>query len=133
EPGVSTEYTFSWRWPTNASVGSIRLQLCADAYVEDPCSLTPDGDMSGAVLASQSGSLGGFSIASQAAGEILLSRGAAGNTGTGQYTFVFNDVTNPATVTHRFFVRIYTYSSTDGSGTAHHMSAVANAVTTPIV
>src|SRR5690606_37125717 len=45
----------------------------------------------------------------------------------------FNDVTNPATVTHRFFVRIYTYLSTDGSGTAHHMSAVANAVTTPIV
>lgn len=132
EPGATTEYTFSWRWPTNSSVGSIRFLVCSDAYVEDPCSATPDADMSAATLSSQSGSLGGFGISSQAANEIILSRGSAGATGTGQYTFVFANVVNPTVVEHRFFVHILTYSSTDASGTAHHMSAVANAVTTPI-
>lgn len=89
--------------------------------------------MSGATLASQSGTLGGFAISSQSASEILISRGAAGNTGTGQYTFTFDDIINPNEVRHRFFVQLFTYSSTDGTGTAHHMASVSNAVTEPIM
>ncbi len=132
EPGVSTDYTFSWRWPSSSSIGSVRFLLCSDPYVLDTCSSTPPGDFSGAVLDSQSGALGGFGISNQSANEIVISRGLSGATGTGQYTFVFDDVINPTGLQQPFFVQIFTYSSTDASGTPSHVSSVANATTTAI-
>ncbi len=133
EPGAATDYLFRWRWPTNTSIGSVRLLLCSDAYVTDPCAVTPPGDFGQAVLTNQSGALGGFSIASQSVNEIVLSRGAAGMTGTGQYSFEFENMINPTGVHMRFFVQIFTYTSTDATGTATHMASVTNATAEPIV
>lgn len=133
EPGVTTDYTVSWRWPSNASVGSVRFILCSDPYVLDPCSSTPPGDFSGAVLDNQSGALNGFSISTQTANEMVIVRGAAGSTGTGQHTFVFDNVVNPTGLHQQFFVQIFTYSSTDASGTPNHISSVASATVEPIV
>lgn len=131
-PGETTDYTFSWRYPSNTTVRSVRMQLCFDAYVEDACASTPPGDFSSATLTSQTGAVTGFTVASQAADEILLTR-AAGAAGTGQSTYVFDGVVNPTGVHSVFFVRIYTYASVDGTGTPNHMSSVANATAEPIV
>lgn len=133
EPGEATEYVFTWRWPTNTSVGSVRFLLCLDAYVTDPCSSTPNGDFSGAILTNQTGALGGFNVYSQTANELIIGRGSSGNTGTGQYSFEFDDVVNPTGTHHRFYVQIFSYTSIDGSGIPTHMSSVATATATPIM
>src|SRR5688572_14197141 len=54
-PGATTSYTMSWRYPSGASLGSIRLLLCTDPYVLDPCTVPTDASFANAVLSSQSG------------------------------------------------------------------------------
>lgn len=132
-PGTSTDYAISWRWPSNTSIGSVRFLLCADPYVLDPCGVTPPGDMSGATLTSQSGTLGGFAISSQTSDEVVLSRGGAGGSGIGQYTFVLDNVINPTGTQQVFYIQIFTYSTTNASGTPNHMSSVASATASPIM
>lgn len=130
-PGETAQYIISWRWPNNTSIGSVRFTICADPYVNDVCSESP-GDLSAATLSSQSGLLGGFNIASQSSDEIVIARGSAGMSGTGQYSFTLDNVENPGGLQRTFFIQIRTYISTDGSGTPTHISSVANATTTPI-
>lgn len=132
-PGETTDWRFSWRFPSNTSVGSIRMLVCADVYVLDPCSFTPDADLSAATLASQTGPLGGFAISSQTANELILSRPSAGASGTGQYTYNFDNVVNPTGLHSRFFVQLFAYSSIDASGTPHHRASVASATAEPIM
>lgn len=131
-PGAETDYTFSWGFPAVTTVQSVRLELCFDSYIEDPCSAVPPGDFSGATLVNQSGVVTGFSILSTSSSEIVLTRGVGG-AGTGQSTYVFENIINPTGLSASFFVRIYTYPTADASGTANHMSSVANSTTSPIV
>lgn len=131
EPGETTNYTISWRYPTNTTIGSVRFVLCADPYVLDACSATPAGDFSGGNLVSQTG-ITGFNISSQSASEILMTR-PSGGASTAQSTYVFENMVNPTGLTSKFYVQIFTYSSTDGSGTPNHISSVANATTRPIM
>lgn len=130
-PGEATSYTLSWRYPSNTTIGSIKLVMCGDAYVLDPCSYTPPGDMSGANLASQTG-ITGFGISSQSANEIIMSR-TPGAAGTVQSTYVFDNVINPTGPHSKFFVQIFTYPTNDASGSPNHISSVANATAEPIM
>lgn len=129
-PGEITSYTVSWRYPSVTTIGSIRMLLCTDPIIDDPC-INPGGDFSAANLVSQSG-ITGFSISSQSANEILLSRAPAGAS-TIQSTYEFDAITNPVGLQQKFFIRIQTYTTNDGSGAFNHASAVANATTEPIV
>lgn len=131
EPGDTASYTVKFRFPSSTNLGSIRLRLCADPYVLDPCSLTPSGNLSSAILTSQSGT-SGFSIASSSNDEIILSR-TPSSTGTSQMTFSFDGITNPLEVYDVFYLQIFTYASNDASGSAVYMSSVANAITNPIL
>ncbi len=131
-PGATTDYTFSWRYPSPTTVRSVKMIICADPYVLDPCSSTPASDFSAGVLSSQSGDVTGFSILSQTANEIVLTR-PTGPAGAGQSTYVFENMVNPTGLHSKFFVQIFTYSSADASGTPNHISSVANATVEPIV
>lgn len=134
EPGATTDYTFSWQLPSNMTVGSIRFVLCGDPYLNDACGFTPAGDFSGASLPliNQTGAVTGFSIAAQSADEILLTRTPA-MAGTGQSTYVFNDIVNPTGIHSAFFVRVYVYPTVDGSGAPGVYAAVASATASPIM
>jgi hypothetical protein len=129
-PGAVTDYTISYAYPAPTTIGSIRLLLCTDGNIDDPC-VNPSADMSAATLFSQTG-ITGFSINSQTANEILLTR-TPGAAGTGQSTYVFNGVTNPSGLQAKFFIRIQTYASGNGTGTLNHASSVVSATTEPIV
>lgn len=129
-PGVSTNYTLSWRYPSPTTIGSVRLLLCDNAVIEDPC-INPGSDFSSATLDSQSG-VTGFSIMSQSAGEILLSRAPSGAS-TVQSAYELGSVVNPAGLQRKIFIRILTYPTVDGTGSFNHASSVVNATTEPIV
>lgn len=132
-PGEVTTYTITMSWQSSTSNGSIRFLLCEDYVVDQPCSSTPAGDLSAASLTAQSGALTPYAVQSTAANEILINRGSAGATGTGMYSFTFEDVQNPTGLHHRFYIQIFTYNSTDGTGTPTHMSSIASATAEPIV
>lgn len=131
EPGVSTDYTISWRYPSNTTVGSVRLLICEDPYVLEPCSSTPASDFSSGTLSSQAG-VTGFGIVGQSANEILMSRSPS-SASTVQSTYVFDNMVNPIGIHSVFYIQIYTYSSSDGTGTPNHMSSVASATASPIL
>lgn len=129
-PGATTTYTFSWRYPSPTTIGSIRLEMCDTADTDIACT-NPGADLSVSTLLSQSGGVTGFSILSQNNNEIILSRpSAAAN--TTQSTYVINDAINPAGLSDSFFVRISTYASSDGSGPFNHLGSVLNATNQPI-
>lgn len=130
EPGATTSYTISWRYPSNTTIGSVRFVICADPYVTDTCSSTPASDFSGGVLSSQTG-VTGFAIANQTASEILMTRPTA-FAGTMQSTYVFDNMINPTGVHSVFYIQIFTYFSDDGTGTPSFISSVASATTDPI-
>ncbi|MFZ1323791.1 MAG: hypothetical protein WAQ57_01360 [Candidatus Saccharimonadales bacterium] len=129
-PGATTSYTFSWQLPSGGTVGSIRLLMCDNAFIDDPC-VNPGGDMSAAALASQTG-VTGFSILSQTTDVVLLSRSPSG-AGTGQSAYVLNNVVNPVGLQERFFVRVQIYPSADGTGSYSYGGSVASATAEPIV
>lgn len=133
EPGEVTDYRIEWRWPSSTTVGSVRLELCADPYVLDACGELPPGDLSGASLDSQTGALGGWSLSSATTNELLLTRGSTGASGTGVYVFNLSGIQNPTGIQKTFFIRIYSHNNTDASGTATHMASVASATATPIM
>lgn len=129
-PGALTNYIISYAYPSPTTIGSIRLLICTTAIIDEPC-VNPGGDLSLANLDSQTG-ITGFSIFSQSSDEILLSRAPAA-AGTVQSTYEFGDVSNPAGLAARFFIRIQTYPTADGTGVFNHASSVVSAITEPIV
>lgn len=130
-PGANTSYRLSWRYPSPTTIGSVKFVLCLDGYVLDPCASVPPGDLSGAVLNSQSG-ITGFSILSQSNGEIVMSK-TPGAASTVQSTYTFNNVVNPTGLPTNFYIQIFTYPTADASGSPNYISSVTNATTEPIV
>lgn len=126
EPSVNTTENFQFDIPTSSMLGSIVLQYCSNSSsFYDPC-VAPTGlDTSGATLTAQTGNIG-FSIdtADSGTNKIVLSRIAAPGVIT-HSTYSFGNITNPSIVSPSVFVRISTYSSTDGSGTYQDTGAVA--------
>lgn len=129
-PGVATDYTLSWQYPAPTTIGSIRLEVCTDGFIDNPC-VNPSADLSAATLINQTG-ITGFSILSQSSDEIILTRAPAA-AGTGQSTYVFDSVINPASLQARFYIRISTYPTANASGPFNHFSSVGSATAEPIV
>lgn len=130
-PGATNlTYTIRFSYPSPTTIGSIRLQLCTDGEIGGTCTST-GGSLAAAALSSQTG-ITGFSINSQSADEILLTR-APGAAGTGQSTYEFTGIDNPTGFPDTFFIRIQTYPTGDGSGVVNHASSVVSATTEPII
>jgi hypothetical protein len=126
---ASTTHEFTFDFPTTDDVGSIEFLYCDDPLRTQPC-ISPAGlDTSGASLTSQSGETG-FSLQSASTNRIVLSRTASpASLVAGSYEF--GDVTNPS-AEETFYVRIFTYQSEDGTGTADNHGTVVSSTTTGI-
>jgi len=130
EPGATTSYAFSWRYPSPTNIGSVRLEMCDTTDIDIVCT-NPGTDMSAAVLSGQTGGVTGFNILSQSTNEIILSRPSTG-ANTSQSTYVLDNVINPVGLPTTILVRISTYASSDASGTLNHLGSVINSTAQPI-
>jgi hypothetical protein len=126
---ASTTHEFTFDFPSTDDVGSIEFLYCDDPLRTQPCNAPAGLDASGASLASQSGETG-FSIQSASTSRIVLSRpSSAASLVSGNYEF--GNVTNPS-AEETFYVRIFTYQSEDGTGTADHHGTVVSSTSTGI-
>ena len=129
-PAAVTDYTISWQYAAPFTVGSMRFEFCDTGYIEDPCG-NPGGSFATATLAAELGETG-FSVLSQSANQILVSRPAALTTNN-TVLYTFSNVTNPGGLPTSFFIRILIYPSSDGTGPYNNAGSVMSSTTTPIV
>lgn len=117
------EYTFNI--PTGSNIGSIMFEYCDTPFIQSACTPPPGMDASAATLDSES-AVTGFSVdAATNATAILITRPSAAVAAPVQATYIFGGVVNPSVLNSTFFVRISTFSSSDGTGALIDDGAVA--------
>lgn len=132
-PGVTTSYTVSLTYMTPEPVGSLDLLFCESPIPYDPC-VVPDGlDVSGAVLADQSGE-GGFSIgAINGNNHIILTRPPSMITSaTAASAYVFDNIKNPSSEDKSFSIRLRSHTSTDATGSQIDFGSVKGQVSSGV-
>lgn len=123
-------YNFIFTLSDTTTVGSIGFLFCTEPLKVEIC-ITPNNiDVSHAMLISQSGETG-FAITEQDTNMILLSRTPV-NTHAEQVQYVFSNITNPSNPPQTYFVRISTYPSDDGTGSATDFGTVATSTATGV-
>ena len=116
---------------TTDPLGSIRLEFCSnDPIPEDSCVAPAGLNLLGASLASQSGNTG-FVIATATANEILLSRSSDQVPNSSLNSYQIINAINPSYL-GTFYLRLYTYSSIDGSGTQTEEGGIALSTNTGV-
>ncbi len=129
EVSANTTHEFLFSFFNVQTVGSLLLQYC-DSPLDQLACVAPAGlDVSGVTLQSQSGETG-FSIFSATSNEVLLSR-LPSATATSPNTYNFSDAINPSQI-GTFYVRIYSYAATDGTGSFNNFGALANSTVTGV-
>ena len=133
KPGGIVNHQFDFTIPTAGDVGSVLFEYCTIAS-GSTCDL-PDGVVTtNAALGNETGATGFVNINNTANGSVLISRTAAAAVTAGQVvSYQLQEVTNPTTPNQTFFVRISTFLSIDGSGTAIDTGTVAASTANEIV
>lgn len=149
KPGGNVKHLFNFTLPTenggtSDDVGSIKFQYCTTAapVTGGVGCISPAGiDVSGVTLGLETG-VTGFSgmtkvnaddSSSGVKNEVIINKAAAADIGAPNtaVSYELDGVVNPSTA-QTFFVRISTYNSLDGSGTAIDSGTVAAATSTQI-
>jgi hypothetical protein len=126
--GAVTTHGFSFSYGgTGSAIGSVTFEYCTSPLLEIACTAPTGMDASNANLSQQSGEIG-YTILDRQAGSITLSRTASIPT-SNPSAYIFDNVINPTGSPDHFFVRIFTYESTDGTGPSVDFGAVTNATT----
>ncbi|HYF97281.1 MAG TPA: hypothetical protein VD947_04585 [Patescibacteria group bacterium] len=127
-PSTTASHQFQFDIQSSATLGSIAFQYCEAPLVTDPC-IAPSGiDVSSATMAGQSGETG-FSIhPNTVSNRIVISRAALASS-PGMVAYSFDSILNPDTANHTTYVRISTYTATDGTGGVEDNGAVAFSLT----
>ncbi len=131
-PGATTSYTVSFQYMSPDAVGSVDMLFCEDPIPYMPCVTPPGLDVSHAVLSSQSGETG-FSIQSQTANHIIMSRAPVAPTASGLSSYTLSGIINPTDTTQAFAIRLKSLATTDGSGPQIDFGSVRGEVTNSIV
>lgn len=107
-----TTHQFSFTTATTASIGSIGFLYCTTA--SGTCT-TPTGlSTTSATLDAQSGATG-FTINNTTQGAPFITRTAASIASGTALSYTLGSITNPSTTTTSYYVRITTYTGTDGA------------------
>lgn len=131
QPGAITRHSFQFSYASPDAVGSVVFEYCTTPFLELPCNAPTGIDVSGAVLADQTGETG-FSIFDAQPNRLTLSRAATTSPVANPSHYVFDAVVNPTGAPDTFYVRISTFASADGSGAYIDFGAVVNSTTTSI-
>jgi hypothetical protein len=126
--GGVVKHAFAFTVPsTSTAIGSIKFEYCTKASPTptDPGCTTPTGlvTTSATLDAEGPGGATGFTLNATANGAPILTKATAATPAGANLSYTLGSVTNPTTVTptypnYTFFVRISTYNSVDGTGTA---------------
>ncbi len=135
KPGVAANEKFSFNVPSvgNTNIGSIKFQYCVDAAVTS-CASGPVGlNAAGATFGNETGSaVTGFSLGSAATNSVILTRTSASVAAGALVVVQVNNVVNPSATNTTFFVRISTYTGTDGATGIVDTGSVAASTTNQI-
>jgi hypothetical protein len=127
--GVTTSYTVNVTTATAASIGSIGIQVC-DA--ETCACVVPAGVVTtAAMLTAQSGAVG-FSMVNTTNGAPYITRTAAVVGGGVALSYTLGNMTNPSTANLSYYLRITTYTGTDGATGAVDTGTVALSTAQPV-
>lgn len=131
-PGGVVNHFFTFTLPSvgNASTGSIRFDYCTLAA--GACTAPTGLVTTSAVLGSESGATG-FTLDASVDDSPFLTRTAAAITAGTTVTYQLTTITNPTNENETFFVRITTYSGTDGATGLIDSGTVAASTAEPIV
>ena len=130
QAGENAFYQISFNYPTTSVVGSLRLEFCDSPIPSTPCTLPPGLDISGAVLAAQSGETG-YTISQHTSTVIVLSR-TPSMTSASLSTYRLDNITNPSSETQDFYVRMTDYVSNDATGSFIDFGSVTAQLAPPI-
>lgn len=114
--GASATYDLTFALGSNQTLGSIVVTFCSNSpLVNDSCTFPVGFTDSKATIVAQSG-VSGFSISSSSTSNSLIftRNPSAVNAGT-VINIQFKNVVNPSSP-GSYYARVYTYASTDGSG-----------------
>lgn len=138
----NTYYIVSLRYTTPANIGSLRMEFCSSPIPSLPCYKPQGLDVSGGVLAAQTG-VTYSGITTQTDNVIVLSR-TPSMTGAGISSYRFDNMINPdgtgigadpAEPEHEktnFYIRLTSHTSTDGTGPLVDFGSVTNTITPEI-
>ena len=110
-PSGLVDHNFVFSVPSSTNVGSIKFEYCTIA--SGTCTAPTGLDVTGATLGDNQGAITGLAMGTKTANSAILTKTAASVT-PGSVTVRLDSVVNPSTL-GTFFVRITTYSGTDGA------------------
>lgn len=128
-PSAVATHLIKFDEATNGNIGSITFEYCSNSPIRFEACTPPAGlNVNAANLVSQTGNTG-FTIdaADTTANTIVLTRAAAPGI-IGPTSYFFDNITNPSTSGETVFVRVWTHTSSDGSGPQIDGGAVAFSV-----
>lgn len=124
-------YGFSFDLFTLSTVGSIELKFCGNsALFDDPCDPPWGFDASNTTIANESGITGLLVAPGSGSSDVILSRPPT-VVGAVPVSFDLNNIMNPADP-GSFYVRMFTYPSTDATGPPTDIGAAALSITSDV-
>lgn len=129
--GSTASHVVSFTTATTNNIGSIKFEFCTTST--GACSV-PSGLVStGATLTAQSGTgATGFSMVNTVNGAPYVTRSASSIAASTAVSYTLGNVVNPSVTNQTFYVRITTYTGTDGSTGAVDTGTVAVSTAEPI-
>lgn len=131
-PSGEVNHNFAFTVPSvgNTNIGSILFTYCTTA--SGSCTAPTGLNIAPATLGNETGATG-FSITNTAANISYLTRTAAAVTAGTALSYRFDDVINPSATNTTFYVRITTFTGTDGATGTVDTGTVAASTATQIV
>lgn len=127
--GATTTYTVNATTATTASIGSIKFEFCAAAT--GACVKPAGVATTSAALTAQSGAVG-FTMVNTTDGAPYITRAASSvNSGTA-LSYTLGTITNPSATNSSYYVRLTTFTGTDGATGATDNGTVAMSTATPV-
>lgn len=132
-PGGNVNHKLTFTIPTlGTALGSVLFEYCTVAS-KVACTAPTGMDASIVTGVTDTGSaVTGWSVHASTVNSVIVKRAAASNPAGGALVIQLNNIKNPTTTNYTFFVRISTFSSLDGTGTAIDTGSVAASTATAI-
>jgi hypothetical protein len=129
QAGVMSSHVVSATTATAASVGSIKFEFCTAAT--GACTVPGGVVTTSASLASQSGATG-FTIVNGVNGAPYLTRAAVALGSGVPVSYQLNSITNPSAINQTFYVRMTTYTGSDGATGPVDTGTIAASTAQPV-
>lgn len=129
QAAVTASHVIGFTTATGASVGSIGFDFCTTA--DGSCTVPGGLVTTTATLSAQSGAVG-FTLVNATNGAPYLTRAAVSLPALTAVSYTFDNITNPTAINTSFYVRITTYTGTDGATGPVDTGNVAASTAEPI-